>query len=84
MTDIGLSAPHSTQCSSRREFLICPLMLQECAFRYFWPFRSRKLAVGRENFLRYNIPTVQGGVPMTVKEISSRGTQLLRLFAFIV
>jgi Tn3 transposase DDE domain len=27
----------STPCSSRREFLICPLMLQKCAFRYFWP-----------------------------------------------
>jgi hypothetical protein len=24
--------------------------------------------VGSENFPRYNIPTVQGGVPMTVKE----------------
>ena len=45
MTDIGLSAPHSTPCSSRHEFLICPLMLQKCAFRYFWPYRPEEGAV---------------------------------------
>jgi hypothetical protein len=43
MTDIGLSAPHSTPCSSQREFLICPLMLQKYAFRYFWPDRPTGL-----------------------------------------
>ena len=60
MTDISLSVLHSTQCSSRCEFLICPLMLQKCAFRYFWPSWPRAGLVGTGLTLLHGSAAVAG------------------------